>query len=194
MNNNKGFSLVELMVVVAIIGILASIAVPNFQRFQAKTRQSEGKSKLTAIYTAQKAFHSEWNNYWSGLVTIGVEFEGVSRYHAGFNGLPTVSSSGAGAASVDPNFNPAAADVANTVGEYGAGNAFENATAHPEAPAALAAPAAGTCLGLAPPGGGAGVAATFVAGATGIIYEAGNEDQWTIDQAKNLCNNRSGIQ
>lgn len=192
MNNNKGFSLVELMVVVAIIGILASIAVPNFQRFQAKTRQSEAKSKLTAIYTAEKAFHSEWNNYWSGLVTIGVEYEGVSRYHAGFNGAATQSSSGAGAATVDPNFNPAAADTPNTVGQYG--GIFQNAAAHPEAPAALAAPAAGTCPAMALPAGGAGMGATFVAGANGIIYEAGNFDQWTIDQAKNLCNNRSGIQ
>lgn len=57
--SKKGFSLIELMIVVTIIGILAAIAVPNYQRFQAKARQSEAKSNLAALYAAEKAFFSE---------------------------------------------------------------------------------------------------------------------------------------
>lgn len=188
MNNNKGFSLVELMVVVAIIGILASIAVPNFQRFQAKTRQSEAKSKLTAIYTSEKAFHAEWNFYYGSLVDIGVQYEGESRYHVGFgaNGAPGV---------LPTNFAPIAPGVVNTVGNYGGPN-FPDAAAHPElAAVGGVAVVPGNCaLGQTNPNGVYGSGAQFVAGAAGIIFEIGNQDEWTIDQAKNLCNNRAGFQ
>ena len=49
----KGFTLIELMIVVAIIGILAAIAIPNFLQFQAKSKQSEAKSNLGAIFTGR---------------------------------------------------------------------------------------------------------------------------------------------
>ena len=59
----KAFSLVELMIVVAIIGILAALAVPRFQTFQAKARQSEGKSNLAQIWTLQQAFQGDTDTY-----------------------------------------------------------------------------------------------------------------------------------
>jgi len=59
----KGFTLIELMIVVAIIGILAAIAIPNFLRFQAKSRTSEGKTNLKAVYTAQSSYYGEYGNF-----------------------------------------------------------------------------------------------------------------------------------
>jgi prepilin-type N-terminal cleavage/methylation domain-containing protein len=59
----KGFSLVELMIVVAIIGILAALAVPKFQSFQAKARQSEGKNNLSHVYTLQMSYFGDNDTY-----------------------------------------------------------------------------------------------------------------------------------
>ncbi len=72
----KGFTLIELMIVVAIIGILAAIAIPNFMNYQCKAKQSEAKSNLGAIRTAQEAYYSEKDNYATGndaLVDLGMK-------------------------------------------------------------------------------------------------------------------------
>ena len=54
LKSSQGFSLVELMVVVAIIGILAAIAIPNYQKFQARSRQTEAKTTLGGFYILHK--------------------------------------------------------------------------------------------------------------------------------------------
>ena len=63
MKNKKGFTLIELMIVVAIIGILAAIAIPDFLKFQARAKQAEAKTNLGAIFTTQVAYFGEYNTY-----------------------------------------------------------------------------------------------------------------------------------
>jgi type IV pilus assembly protein PilA len=63
LRNRKGFTLVELMIVVAIIGILAAIAIPNFLNFRLKAKTSEAKSNLGGIRSTEVAYVAEWNMY-----------------------------------------------------------------------------------------------------------------------------------
>jgi len=73
MKDQKGFTLIELMIVVAIIGILAAVAIPNFLRYQAKSKQSEARVLLSGIYTSQVAYFAEQNEYGSTELMIGFE-------------------------------------------------------------------------------------------------------------------------
>jgi len=59
----KGFTLIELMIVVAIIGILAAIAIPNFIRYQLKSKQAEAKTVLGGIKTSEESFRGDFDDY-----------------------------------------------------------------------------------------------------------------------------------
>jgi type IV pilus assembly protein PilA len=63
LRKQEGFTLIELMIVVAIIGILAAIAIPNFLQYQMKSRQSEAKTNLQAIKTSEVSFQAERGCY-----------------------------------------------------------------------------------------------------------------------------------
>lgn len=83
MKDEKGFTLIELMIVVAIIGILAAVAIPNFLKYQAKSKQSEARVLLSGIYTSEVAYFAEQNAYgdWdadytgAGITTNDIGFE-----------------------------------------------------------------------------------------------------------------------
>jgi type IV pilus assembly protein PilA len=81
----KGFTLIELMIVVAIIGILAAIAIPNFLRFQAKSKQSEAKTNLGGIFTAQTSYFGE-NNVFGTFTQIAWAPIGQKQIYTYYSG------------------------------------------------------------------------------------------------------------
>ncbi|HVP59254.1 MAG TPA: prepilin-type N-terminal cleavage/methylation domain-containing protein [Myxococcaceae bacterium] len=81
----RGFTLIELMIVVAIIGLLAAVAIPNFLRFQARSKQGEVKLNLKALVTAERAYYQEKNAYSECLRKVGFSPERGNRYHYSIN-------------------------------------------------------------------------------------------------------------
>lgn len=82
MGKNKGFTLVELMIVVAIIGILAMIAVPNFLHYVMKTKRSEAKYNLEAIYRAELSWFGEYDTFSNSFAMIRWRPEGSTFYYS----------------------------------------------------------------------------------------------------------------
>jgi type IV pilus assembly protein PilA len=135
LRGQKGFTLIELMIVVAIIGILAAIAIPNFLRYQAKSRQAEARTNLGGIFVAETSFFGEQSRF-GGLSEIGFALAGAASnrytYRSGAHG-----GAGANAANASPAANYdtinsfVGAPVAYTVTGTNCGNAMNAMGAAP---------------------------------------------------------------
>jgi prepilin-type N-terminal cleavage/methylation domain-containing protein len=75
-----GFTLIELMIVVAIIGILAGIAIPVYQSHIIKSKQAEARTTLAAVYTNQVVYFSENGAYGGSEAAIGMDMRGRKLY------------------------------------------------------------------------------------------------------------------
>lgn len=83
--NNRGFTLVELLIVVGIVGVLSTIGVPTFKKMVQKSKKSEAKAALAGLYTAESGFQAEYNTFGNRLSTVGFEIAGgTQHYTVGF--------------------------------------------------------------------------------------------------------------
>lgn len=73
MSSQRGFTLIELMIVVVVIGILAALAIPQFGVAATKAREKEADGVLKSLYTMQTAYHSKTGAYTADTVVLRLE-------------------------------------------------------------------------------------------------------------------------
>jgi len=178
--NNFGFTLIELMIVVAIIGVLAAVAVPNYSRYQAQARQTEAKIMLSAVYTSERSFQAEHNSYSCCIVEIGMDTSAGKKFYTfGFKTCPTTSPACGG----DGTKSCADASWFNT-----AATCTTAVLANNKVNASAALPVAAdftAAIGVTQD--------TFKAGAYGNVSNKPTIDQWSITDAKLLNNDQNGL-
>lgn len=138
MSRQRGFTLIELMIVVTIVGLLAAIAIPNFLRYQAKSRQAEVKTNLGAMFVAETAYFGEHQRH-GAFNEVGFSLAGTSNrysYRSGAAGPAGGTSTNtvnvdylpAGAGTIVNEGTPAAANSASGFTGTGAANLDNDAT------------------------------------------------------------------
>src|SRR5690554_3387041 len=72
MTKNKGFTLIELMIVVVIIGILSSIALPSYQQYTMRANRTDGMSAIQMLLDAQERYYADHISYTADLTKLGL--------------------------------------------------------------------------------------------------------------------------
>lgn len=188
--NQYGFSLVEIMVVVAIMGILASIAIPQYQKYQRKSMQNEAKLLLSGIYTSERVFISNWGLGATNFHQLGFNPKGSLNYNVGWGDTTAPTGSGGDTTTNRPPrysgpIVTTDSDHRNTEKCCVNNGVHKSGCAVASMPTRLTLPANSLINN-----GFRDV--QFTIGAAGDL-SGDNKDQWTMDHRKRLTNTQSGL-
>jgi type IV pilus assembly protein PilE len=90
-HKTKGFTLIELMIVVAILAILAAFAYSNYSRYGFRARRTEGQQYLMQIAAAEERYFTAFNQYTATLTAGGLGFTGNTSTNAYYTVTATVA-------------------------------------------------------------------------------------------------------
>jgi type IV pilus assembly protein PilA len=168
LHQKKGFTLIELMIVVAIIGILVTIAIPNFLKFQAKSKQAEVKSNLGGLYTGLQTFRFEFGSYTTDLQLLGWAPAWRPRYNYGFQ-----------------TDNP---DPSGTLVVLAGVTSNRNSTDQLPVDSSLMVKSDGSTFDSTYLPASTANIATFTIGAVGNVDNDATNDLWMMNQSRDLTN------
>ena len=104
LRNNKGFTLIELMIVVVIIGILAAIAIPKFNQVSKNAKEAEAAPVLRQMCTLSETFLDQTGNAAASIAdleTVGFEAPADAKYYSFDFAAPTGTATTLDAAQAD---------------------------------------------------------------------------------------------
>lgn len=91
-----GFSLIELMIVVVIIGVLAAVAIPAYQNYLTKGRREDGKAKIMEVAQRLERYYSERLTYVTNATSLGYSAATVTSDKGNYVLTITASAAGIG--------------------------------------------------------------------------------------------------
>ena len=181
--------MVEIMIVIAIIGILTAVAIPSFHKYKARSKRTEAKILLSSIYVAQAGLMQVFNHYATCLEDANFELSNAQNRHyaIGFANENTAANSlvvGSGG------------ECANGGYQYPASNHFSGQLVPASALSDIDSSTSDAGAGITTPGV-LNTGEAFVAGAIGYIFPGNittaTASKWTINHEKQIMEINPGF-